>query len=139
MPKVPPRLQKHPTPSAAPGNRASVCRSHMRSLTGILRSARRGQVWRVRRMRRMDTSVTGEDRDPVIVPHTELSVDALRGVVESFVLREGTEYGEREYTLEEKLAHVMHQLERGEARIVFDPQSQTVDIVVTPERKPRSY
>ena len=77
-----------------------------------------------------------EELTPVAVPHTELSADALRGVIESFVLREGTEYGEREFTLDEKLAHVMHQLERGEAQIMFDPQSNSVDIVVT--RKPGS-
>lgn len=85
----------------------------------------------------MDTSPNDEDQSPVVVPHTELSTDALRGVVEAFVLREGTEYGEREFTLEEKLAHVMRQLERGEARIVFDPQSQSVDIVVTREVQQR--
>ena len=72
-----------------------------------------------------------EDLTPVAVPHTELSPDALQGVIESFVLREGTEYGEREFTLDEKRVHVLHQLERGEAQIMFDPQSQSVDIVVT--------
>ena len=75
-----------------------------------------------------------EDQTPVPVPHTELSPEALRGVIESFVLREGTEYGEREYTLEEKLAQVMQQLERGEAQIMFDPVSNSVAIVVS--RKP---
>ena len=76
-----------------------------------------------------------EDLTPMPVPHAELSADALRGVIESFVLREGTEYGERDFTLDEKLAHVMHQLERGEAQIMFDPQSQSVDIVVTRKLK----
>ncbi len=65
-----------------------------------------------------------------MVPHTELSEDALRGVVESFVLREGTEYGEKDFSLDQKLAHVIRQLERGEAQIVFDPESETIDIVV---------
>jgi hypothetical protein len=65
-----------------------------------------------------------------VVPHTELSEDALRGVVESFVLREGTEYGEKDFSLDQKLAHVIRQLERGEAQIVFDPESETIDIVV---------
>ncbi len=68
--------------------------------------------------------------DPVPVPHAELSPDALRGVIESFVLREGTEYGARDYSLEEKVAHVMRQLERGEARILFYPVTSTIDIVV---------
>ena len=67
----------------------------------------------------------------MFVPHTELSADALRGVVESFVLREGTDYGEREFSLEQKLAHVYRQLERGEAQIVFDPNTETIGIVVT--------
>lgn len=65
-----------------------------------------------------------------MVPYTELSEDALRGVLESFVLREGTEYGERDFSLEQKVAHVTKQLRRGEAQIVFDPDSETIDIVV---------
>lgn len=64
-----------------------------------------------------------------MVPHRELSAAALRGVVESFVLREGTDYGEREFTFEQKVAQVMRQLEDGEARVVFDSKTGTVDIV----------
>jgi len=65
---------------------------------------------------------------PEVIPHRELSAEALRGVVESFVLREGTDYGDHEYSLEEKAAHVMRQLERGEAQIVFDPDTESVEI-----------
>ncbi len=61
---------------------------------------------------------------------TELSPEALRAVIESFVLREGTDYGQREFSLEEKVAQVRRQLERGEARIVFEPQTRSVNIVV---------
>jgi uncharacterized protein len=68
--------------------------------------------------------------EPVTVPYTELSEEALRGVIESFVLREGTEYGEREFSLEQKVQHVLRQLKRGEAQIVFDPATETIDIVV---------
>jgi uncharacterized protein len=69
------------------------------------------------------------DRAPVEVPHTELDAELLRAVIESFVLREGTDYGEREIALEDKVSRVRRQLERGEARILFDPATQTVDIV----------
>lgn len=51
--------------------------------------------------------------------------------MESFVLREGTEYGEQDFSLDQKLAHVIRQLERGEAQIVFDPGTETIDIVVS--------
>jgi hypothetical protein len=67
--------------------------------------------------------------EAVIVPHHELSADALRGVIESFVLREGTDYGAHEFTLAQKVAHVLRQLERGESRIVFEPASGSIDIV----------
>jgi uncharacterized protein YheU (UPF0270 family) len=64
------------------------------------------------------------------VPHTALSAAALRGVIDSFVLREGTDYGERDVPHETKVAQVLRQLERGEARIMFDPVSQGVSIVL---------
>lgn len=69
--------------------------------------------------------------DPVEIPHSDLSPEALRGVVESFVLREGTDYGVRQHSLEEKVAQVMLQLERGEAQILFDPETQSVTIAAT--------
>jgi uncharacterized protein len=68
---------------------------------------------------------------PMVIPHTELSAEALRGVVESFVLREGTDYGEREISLDQKVAQVLRQLERGEARIIFDAELESVDIVLS--------
>ena len=70
----------------------------------------------------MGDSTDDSDRPPpVAVPHTGLSGDALRGVIESFVLREGTDYGERDVSLQDKFVQVLSQLERGEARIMFDP------------------
>ncbi len=70
--------------------------------------------------------------EPIAIPHAELSAEALRGVIESFVLREGTDYGEREHSLEQKVAQVRAQLERGQARILFDPESNTITLVVVP-------
>lgn len=67
--------------------------------------------------------------EPIEVPYSLLSPDALRGVLQSVVLREGTDYGERERTLEQKVAELLERLHRGEARIVFDSRSQTVDVV----------
>lgn len=68
--------------------------------------------------------------EPVAIPPSELSAQALQGVIEHFVLREGTEYGERDFSLEQKVAHVMRQLEKGEARVMFDPNTESVDIVM---------
>ncbi|MGO9039724.1 MAG: YheU family protein [Steroidobacteraceae bacterium] len=71
-----------------------------------------------------------EDRhSAVVVPHTELKAELLRSIIESFVLREGTDYGEREFSLEDKVRRVKRQIERGEAQILYDPQTESVDIV----------
>ena len=76
-------------------------------------------------------SVTSE---PIVILHHELSAEALIGVIRAFVLREGTDYGERELTLAEKVANVRTQLDTGEAQIVFDPDSASVDIVTVKKR-----
>ncbi|HKR36195.1 MAG TPA: YheU family protein [Steroidobacteraceae bacterium] len=69
--------------------------------------------------------------EPIVIPHRDLSAEALRGVLESFVLREGTDYGAREVSLDEKVAQVLQQLERGEAQIIFDAALESIDIVVS--------
>ena len=69
------------------------------------------------------------DARGIEVPYGGLEHATLRNLVTNFVLREGTDYGEREYSLDEKVAQVIRQIEAGEARIVFDPESESCDIV----------
>jgi uncharacterized protein YheU (UPF0270 family) len=76
-----------------------------------------------------------ETPEPVEVPYGELPTDLLNAVIESFVLREGTDYGEKEFSLEDKVARVNRQLKRGEAKIVFDPATESVTIVVRQNNK----
>jgi hypothetical protein len=63
------------------------------------------------------------------VPHAQLAPEVLRRLIEEFVTRDGTDYGAIERTLAEKVAVVMQQLETGEAAIVVDAESETIDIV----------
>lgn len=70
---------------------------------------------------------------PVAIPIDVLSPAALAGVIEAFVLREGTDYGARETELAAKTAQVRAQLERGEAKIVFDPSSRSVTLLTLAE------
>lgn len=72
---------------------------------------------------------TSEPTEPVEVPWRDISPAALRGVVEAFVLREGTDYGAREFTHEEKVAQLLTALERGEARILYDPATESVTLL----------
>ena len=59
----------------------------------------------------------------------QLSAAALRGLVEEFVTREGTDYGHGEWSLDEKVAQVLRQLDAGEIRIVFDLESEMASLV----------
>ena len=72
----------------------------------------------------------GEDAPPVRLSPEDLAPDTLRAVVESFVLREGTDYGRHETSLDDKVAQVLRQLRRREAYVVFDPNTASVNIVV---------
>ena len=65
----------------------------------------------------------------VEVPRNSLSPEALRGVIEEFVTRAGTDYGTQERTIAEKIADVARQLARGEAIIVFEVESGATNIV----------
>ncbi|NRA63776.1 MAG: YheU family protein [Pseudobacteriovorax sp.] len=67
--------------------------------------------------------------DYVDIPLRSLRPDTLRRVVEEFVCREGTDYGTIEFSLEDKVAAVIQQLEKGEAILAFDQRSQSCTIM----------
>jgi len=68
---------------------------------------------------------------PIRVAPDDLEPDTLRAVIESFVLREGTDYGRHETSLDVKVAQVLTQVRRGEAHITFDPATESINLVVT--------
>jgi uncharacterized protein YheU (UPF0270 family) len=73
----------------------------------------------------------GTEIAPIRLAPDDLEPDTLQAVIESFVLREGTDYGLHETSLEAKVAQVLTQLRRGEAHITFDPATESVNVVVT--------
>ena len=73
----------------------------------------------------------GEEIAPIRVAPDDLEPDTLRAVIESFVLREGTDYGVHETSLGDKVGQVLIQLRRCEAHITFDPATESVNVVVT--------
>ncbi len=71
----------------------------------------------------------GESGGPVVIPFRKLSAEAAQGVIEEFVTREGTDYGGVGVRLPDKVRQVREQLERGEAVLVYDPRSNSCNIV----------
>lgn len=67
--------------------------------------------------------------DAVKIPYKQLSSKALQGVIEEFVTRDGTDYGEYEIPLETKISQILKQLKSGKAVIVFDQKSETCTIL----------
>ena len=65
----------------------------------------------------------------VRVPPGQLSPEALEGLLEEFASRDGTDYGEREVSLEEKCETLATLLKRGELVILFDLDSDHWDLV----------
>jgi uncharacterized protein YheU (UPF0270 family) len=70
----------------------------------------------------------------MIIPHRRLSPDALRGVIEAFVTREGTDYGVQDVPLATKVCQVQHQLDAGTAVIVYDEHTESCTIQPADQR-----
>ncbi|XOV82297.1 MAG: YheU family protein [bacterium] len=64
----------------------------------------------------------------IVIPVESLSAVALQGIIDAFILREGTDYGAIEYSLEQKRDSVRKQLASGEAQICFYPENDHIDI-----------
>ena len=71
--------------------------------------------------------------DFVEIPPESMSREALDGLIEEFVTRDGTDYGIEECALEMKKSAIMSQIDRRDVVIVFDPQSQTCNIIAKEE------
>ena len=65
------------------------------------------------------------------IPYQELSADTIKGIVEQYVLGEGTDYGDCDFSLEEKVAGVLAQLKSGKVKIIFDATEEVCTIVPT--------
>ena len=62
------------------------------------------------------------------IPVSKLSPEALQGVIEEFISRDGTDYGEMEISRETKFRHVKDKLENGSAVLIFDDETETTNI-----------
>lgn len=69
----------------------------------------------------------------VLVPASALSPEAMESLIQDFVTRDGTDYGLREHSLEEKVKSVKRQLERGDVVIAFDLEQESATLVLRSE------
>lgn len=65
----------------------------------------------------------------MIVPIADVTKETLLNIIEGFVLREGTEYGEADVSLEDKVQQVLAQLKSGDVLLVYSELHETVNII----------
>ena len=70
-----------------------------------------------------------EKEGMLVIPYRQLSAEALRGLIEEFVTRHGTDSGYTRGSLAENVAMVRRQLDAGQALVVFEERTQTCNIV----------
>jgi len=66
---------------------------------------------------------------PIEIAPDAVSSDALKGVIENFIAREGTDYGWEEATHATKLDQIVRQIKKGQIKIVFDPNTESVTLL----------
>lgn len=64
------------------------------------------------------------------IPIDRLTPEALQGVIEEFISREGTDYGAVEASMETKIRQVRSKLESGMAVLLFDDETETTQILL---------
>lgn len=64
------------------------------------------------------------------IPHDQLDPDTLQNLLEEYATRDGTDYGEREVSLSDKVASLRRQLRSGEVVIWFEPGEESVNLVL---------
>lgn len=63
------------------------------------------------------------------IPHQQLTTETLQTLVEEFVSRDGTDYGDQEVSLAQKTTQVIRMLDKGDIVIVFDTTTESCNIV----------
>lgn len=65
----------------------------------------------------------------MIIPFAQLSPDTLDSIIESYVLTEGTDYGEAEKSLGDKVNDIKAQLRSGQVVLVYSELHESVNIL----------
>ena len=65
----------------------------------------------------------------VAVPTQRVEAQSLQALLEEFASRDGTDYGERELSLEQKARELQLQLERGELVLLYEVEAEQWDLL----------
>ncbi len=63
------------------------------------------------------------------IPASSLAAETLRAIIENFIVREGTDYGDAEYSLDNKVDQVRRQLDRGDVLLMWDEVLESCNLI----------
>lgn len=79
----------------------------------------------------MDLPCDAPEQGVIVVPYERLSAEALQGIIDEFVGREGTDYGDYNYSFDDKRGQVFRQIQTGKVTVLFDPVGECCHLVLT--------
>ncbi|HCS25878.1 MAG TPA: hypothetical protein DIW43_00395 [Spongiibacteraceae bacterium] len=77
----------------------------------------------------MSEPSANDSADMLEIPWQKLTPEALDGLIEELVTRDGTDYGDVELTTEEKAANLRKALEEKRAAIAFSPETESWSVI----------
>ena len=72
---------------------------------------------------------TEHQEEGIEVPYLDINPETLRNMIEEFVSRDGSDWGDTGGSMEDKIKQVLRQFESGKIKVVFDLTSQSANIV----------
>jgi len=79
----------------------------------------------------MNREQPDQNEEGIEIPYERINPDTLLKMIEEFVTREWADPADSGYTLEDKVAQVLRQLETHTAKVVFDATTETWNIVAS--------
>ncbi|MEL0630759.1 YheU family protein [Psychromonas aquatilis] len=71
----------------------------------------------------------------MIIPYEQLDEITLNNLIEQYILREGTDYGEIEYSLEQKANQILQQIKLKSIYIIYSELNESVTLISHEELK----
>ena len=70
-----------------------------------------------------------EKLPPIEITVEQLEEETIENLIREFVLREGTDYGANEISIDTKIQQVRRQIDRGDVKIFFEPETESINLV----------
>ncbi|WP_094752526.1 YheU family protein [Psychromonas sp. CD1] len=67
------------------------------------------------------------------INYHDLQTETLHNLIEHFILREGTDYGEQEISLDKKKQQILHLLEKGDIVILYSELHESITLITKDE------